>query len=720
MKHFPMLETLVKSLTNLTRNDEEGFFKIIGCYQLTKLASLMNTHVEAAGFGRHAVNFYGMNLAGSGFGKGYAKRVIENQVEHRFKLKYLELTQPIIVERNLQNLASKRSLIHKTNPDDEYEKVLSEYKTKTNGEVVYDFRKGTPEGAQQYREGILMAGIGSLNWEVDEIGSNLLGNKDMADIFLELYDGKIGQKLIKNTTDNKRFKSMDGLTHTNMLMFGEPSALLDGGPTEAAYDGMLVTGYGRRCFYGYSARRKKVIQMSPQERLAMLKNNQADTELTKLSLKLEKLADSANYDVTVTLPDDVMLLLIEYQTYCEMEALKFKPNQDVQRAECDGRFFKTFRLAGAFTWLDGMNVMTIEHLEAAIKIAEESGKALDQILNRDPVHARLAKYLVNIGCETTHAELMSELRYYPKAANAQKDLIRNAIAWGHRHNVIVKRSIRDDIEFLEAEALQETDINKLILSHSTEYAEGYKPETNVPFNQLDVITQNPTFHWSAHRYVDGHRHASKAIQGFNLIVLDIDKDCTIQEAQTVLSDYVYYIYTSKNHKVVSDKNPNGDERFRVIIPMSHHLRLDTENYKEFMKNIFEFLPFPSDEATGEIARKWESCKSAEVISHPDGELFDVLPFIPKTKKNQERKEAFKAIEGTSGIQRWFLAKILENGERNNHLQRFGYMLIDGGFTLDTAQMHVRDLNGKLDDPLDELELQKTVYLSMATHAAKKG
>ncbi len=45
--------------------------------------------------------------------------------------------------------------------------------------------------------------------EIDEIGSNLLGQMDVLTTFLELYDvGKVKQKLIKNTVRQRKSKML--------------------------------------------------------------------------------------------------------------------------------------------------------------------------------------------------------------------------------------------------------------------------------------------------------------------------------------------------------------------------------------------------------------------------------------------------------------------------------------------------------------------------------
>ncbi len=722
MKHHWMIDAYSQVMCKKTRNNEPEWFNICGAYQFTKIASLMNTWVDAGVLGKHTVNFFGINLAGSGFGKGYAKKVFETQIEHRFKKRYLDVLQPSVSEQNLRDLASRRAAVKSSDVDEELDKVIREYNSKCESVVTYDFPSGSPEGAKQYREAVLMAGIGALNMESDEIGSNIQSPqvKDLIDLFLQFYDGKVSPKLIKNSKDQKRSGTIDGWVHANMLLFGEPMALLDGGSNEETFDKLNDTGLGRRCFYGYCDKRKEPIELTVAERLAELKDTSADTALTKIAVHLEKLATMPNYNVTVNIPDDTLHLLIEYQIYCEQEASGYKSTQTVQIKEAEGRFFKTMRFAAGLAWLDLKNEMGMEHLEAAIKLAQESKISLDHMLNQDPIHARLAKHLVEVAKECTYTELSEDLKYFPATAVKQKDIIKNCIAWGHRNNVIVKRKIIDDIDIISAEALQVTDLNNLHFSFSTQFGEGYAPYKGpISFSNFYKLVHNTNTNFCTHHFVEGNRMQTNAIRGFNMIVLDVDEGWTVEQARTFLKDFTYLIYTTKSHQVKSDKNPNACDRFRIVIPTSHFLKMDKEEFKEFMKNVHESIPFTLDECSSDISRKWSTNKGCEYY-YNHAELFDVLPFIPKTKKNDERIERHKTISGCDGIERWFLTKILEDGERNNHFQRYGYMLLDGGYDFVSAQIKVRELNSKLNEPLDEDELTTTIWKSMQKHVSKKG
>ena len=74
------------------------------------------------------------------------------------------------------------------------------------------------------REKLLLAAAGSMNFELDEVGSHMITNTDVLNTFLELYDiGLIKQKLIKNTHENRRSQEIPGNTPTNLMMFGTPT-----------------------------------------------------------------------------------------------------------------------------------------------------------------------------------------------------------------------------------------------------------------------------------------------------------------------------------------------------------------------------------------------------------------------------------------------------------------------------------------------------------------
>lgn len=679
----------------------------------------MRCSVDAKGMGNLLVSFYGMNAAPSGYGKGHANKIIEEQVINLFRDSFMEYTLPTIKDQSLCDLAVKRAQRKGTDDQEELEAVKSEFNKL--GPYLTGFDSGTSPALKQFRHQLLMSQVGSINFEVDEMGSNLIGNKEVIETYLELYEGTVKPKLTKNTADSTRNEEIIGKTPANMIMFGAPNSLLDGAATERMLMDFLIIGYARRCFFGYSSIEPTMKKLSVEDRLKQLMDTSSDVTLANMSLKLEKLADPVNHNFKVTIPDAVMRQVLEYQILCEDEMDTFKTTDEIRRAEARGRHYKTLKLAGAFAFLDCSSTMKIEHWEAAVKVAEMSAQCFNDMLKTDPAHVRLAKHLSECSEPMTCADLIEELPFFPKASGAQKDLIRLATAYGHKNNIIIKRTISDEIEFYQGETLKKTNPDELILSWVRSdflgVSDGFVPESRVPFDKMNAITQMPDCHWCNHHFIDGKRKKDRAIRGFNLLVLDIDGTYPLEAAKELLKDYTYHIYTTKRHQLAYDDKPAND-RYRVVLPMSHILKLSPEEYKEFMSNVFEFLPFESDEQTGQPNRKWLSHKDGELHTN-EGMLFDVLPFIPKTKKNEERKSFIDSNGSMDKLERFFYQSA-EEGNRNNTIFKYGAALVDAGYGLDDIRQKVTAFNKKLPKPIDNDRLQNTVLTSVTNKFYTRG
>jgi hypothetical protein len=128
-----------------------------------------------------------------------------------FKKRFMEDTFPVIAEQNLWTIANGRAARNGTDPQEEFERAEKEFKSA--GAYPFTFDSGTPPAVKQLRHKLLMSACGSINLQIDEIGSNLIGSTDVLTLFLELYDqGIVKQKLIKNTADNQRGEELDGKT----------------------------------------------------------------------------------------------------------------------------------------------------------------------------------------------------------------------------------------------------------------------------------------------------------------------------------------------------------------------------------------------------------------------------------------------------------------------------------------------------------------------------
>lgn len=712
--YHPISEEIVDVLCKKTLNSNRLFFRVQVSYFLAKMASSMRCTLDTLDRGKIPVNVYALNLAPSGSGKGHSTNIIEGQFLNQFKGTFLQDTFPYIAKQNLIDVAAKRAGKNGTDPADELVKVEKEFAS--TGALAFSFDSGTVPALKQLRHKLLLAGIGAASFECDELGKNLIANMDLLTAFLELYDqGLIKQKLTKNTADSQRMEELEGKTPTNMLLFGTPNSLLNGGKEEDEFYALLIAGYARRCLFGYSRKEDFQKDMSPEEVFDMLTDSTSNATVARLSQHFGMLADVAKYNQHIAVNRDVSIKLIAYKLHCEQIADKLPDHEEIRKAELRHRYFKALKLAGVYAFVDETPEVTETQLLSAIKLVEESGEAFNKILSREKNYVKLANYIAEIGKEVTHVDLVEDLPFY-KGSNAQKQELMNlAIAYGYKHHIIIKKTYIDGIEFFKGEALKPTDLNKLIVSYSNHIAYNYLSET-ISFSNLESLCKMEDMHWINHALVkgasgDGHREGGNIIPGFNVIVIDVDGGTSLDEVRVLMKDYTYIIHTTKRHQIEG----YGD-RFRLIMPINYHLKLDENEFKEFMSNIFEWLPFKVDEQTSQRARKWATHPGISFSN--EGEILDALAFIPKTSKNDELKKTMVDLGNLDNLERWF-AQRMGNGNRNNQLLKFAMMLADTGMNYQDILHKVIDFNSKLSNSLPEIEIHNTIMRSVSKKLSEK-
>ena len=720
-KHFHQSEQIVKVLKNKNRSKEDLFFRVLVGYFFAKISSIMAVEIETPDRGNLHSNMYALLLATSGFGKGMSMNILEDKLIAKFKAKFLEDTMPTISKLNIEKLAMERASKFKMDYDSVLAQLEREYDS--TGNYLFSFDSGTSSAVKQLRHQLLLSGIGSLNLEMDEVGANLSTNTEILNTFIELYDvGKLKPKITKNTSENKRNQDFDGRTPTNMLLFGTPSKLLDGSKGEDDFFSMLEMGYARRLLFAYVPKTTKDNTLTSEEIYKMMTDTTTDIMITAMSTHIESLADKSNYNKKLMMSKDVAIALIDYTKLCEDRSVLLKDHQDLEKAELNHRYFKATKLAGAYAFIDGASEVTIEHVQSAIKLVEESGNAFNKILKREKPYVKLAKYVADVETDVTQVDLVEDLPFYKGSESQKRDLLNLAIAYGYKHNIIIKKSYTDGIEFLRGEALKETDLSKMLVSYSEDFTYGYLNEI-ADFKDFTDLVKADGIHFTANQWKDiydadgnnigGHRTKENVIPGFNMVILDVDSGTTLKSVQELLQDYTYLIYTTKRHQVP----PHGD-RFRIILPTSHVCKLNPTDYSKFMENIFEWVPFEVDTATKDIARKWETNPTAEIYTN-SGKLLDVMDFIPQTKKAEEMIAARQNISSMNNLEAWFYNSIGE-GHRNNLLLRYAYILLENGYDLDSIRNAVLHFNSKLSKKLDEQEIYNTVMVTITKKYVEQG
>lgn len=731
LKYHPVQEEIIKVLQIRTQNENPLFFRIMTAYYFAVMAAHMRCSISGwVGKGTIPCNVYAINLSPSGTGKGHSSRIYEDDLLREFKRIYLNHTFPAQADINLELLANQRAIrTGSAGLDKERDQIMKEYKLL--GEPMFVFSEATEGGIKQMRQKLLMANAGASNLQVDEIGVNLQDTLEALNPYLELYDkGQVKDKLIKSSADNARYEKLEGVTPANLMAFGSANKLLDGGKNEQILIEYLEMGMGRRCIFGFSNVSTKAVHKTVDQIMDELFDPKNDDALEHLAQRFGALADMRNLNKVIHMPREVARALVEYKHHCETLGHTMHESMAIQKTEQDHRYFKALKLAGVYAFIDGSDTLTMDHLGYAVKLVEDSGVSFNAMLKPEHNFIKLAKYLASMNSPVTVPDLLNDLPCFRGSKIHQDTMIMNAIAWGYKNHIIIRKIYQDGVMFLEADAIKETDINSMIFSVSTSHiTEGYKNMV-MPFEQLHSLVNAPDAHWITHHLIGGdvrdpvtgkfkgHRLEQNCLTGFNMLVLDVDGTCSLSTAMLILEKYKALYYTTKSHT-------DEVHRFRVILPMTHTIQLNADDYAEFYANVRNALPIIVDEACGQRSRKWATNKGA--YKYTDGELFDPLPYIPKTQRAEEQRKRDHELRNLDTLERWVLNNIGE-GNRNNMLIRYALLMIDYSRTseevlsdeqiIDGVTKRVVALNGKIPRPLTDEELKHTILKSIRSRVLK--
>lgn len=705
--YHPHSEQLVDILINKTGSNDRHFFRVLYAFYASTISSMMRTEIATHDRGIIPVNMYALSLAYSGYGKNYASGTLEELMIEPFEEVFTEEVFAENAKANIVKLAIQQARKFGSDPDEVKENIQAEFESL--GAYVSTFDSATSAAIKQLRKKLIIANAGSLNLIIDEIGSNLTGNIEALTDYLSLYDkGIIKQKITKSTPENKRGVSVNGATPANLLMFGTPSKLLNGAKTEEEFFSLLETGYARRLFFAFVRKPKKKEFLSPEALYEMSVSTHVKASLEGIKKHYEDLAAPRYFNNILTMSKETAIALLAYKQRCEIEAVDYKEHQEILKAELSHRYYKALKLAGTYAFVDKSSTITKEHLEYAIQLTEDSGEAFSLLMNRERNYVKLANYLASVDTEVTQVDLVEDLPFYSGTQAKKQELMNLAIAHGYKNNIVIKKTFADGIEFFKGEALKETNLDEILISWSDDIVSGYTLE-KAPFNELHTLTQLQGHHFVNHELVAGYRKEDNCTGGSNIVVIDVDGEISLPLARMLLEKYKYHLYTTKRHS-------EAENRFRIIFPLSHVVKLDADSYKQFMENIFSWLPFEVDTSTGQRSRKWLTNPSH--YEYNEGQLLDATLFIPKTKKAEERNSYINENSDLSSLERWFTAQAGE-GSRNNMLLRYGYALVDKGYVSEHIRTAILEFNHKLPKPLPIDEIEHTIMLSVAKKIGNK-
>lgn len=145
------------------------------------------------------------------------------------------------------------------------------------------------------------------------------------------------------------------------------------------------------------------------------------------------------------------------------------------------------------------------------------------------------------------------------------------------------------------------------------------------------------FAYSASRFIDNYRKNDNWIGGVDLLILDIDEDCTIEQAKEIFKKYEFYIITTRSHRKL--KNDLISDRFRVFLHLDSTIN-DALTYDNFMKTTVNQYPFIDSKATDK-GRFFFSSPVDALVFYNEGKKYPVLIVDPTIKKTLQGKKEIK-------------------------------------------------------------------------------
>lgn len=682
---------MVESLPPASNEDIAFMQEVIAIYYAAVVCSSMGTTIHGYQDIPVPINAYCFAFADSGSGKGVSTSVIERTVINGFKANYEQLidkvTDTLLEERSLGDVALK----------DELRSQLE-----ACGSYMFTFDSATTPAVKQMRQRILMQGIGSINYIVDEFGSNISASKEIMTLFLELYDiGYVRNKLLKSSNENKRERELDGQTAANMLAFGAPSKVIDDKESFAILTEMLEVGYARRSLFSLVKSKGKL--ETAEEMFNRWCKGSSHVGFNKF---FSNLCSVEHLNKKVTIKPEVVKSLFEYAEQSKAYADSLPDRKHIVALDFANRHFKVLKLAGLFAWLDSRLEISQQDLDEAIRVVSLSTANLDKIVTVKPAYVQLVEWLSGQDDYCTVYDIETSLPVFKGTKQQREDIISLAKSYCYSNGYIFNEKFDNGVPLYHASKVVETkdvanDEEQWIVAISEDMTTGY---SNVKLNWEEVTQLGKTtgLHYLTHHVVDGYRKGENVIKGFNLIVLDIDDGSTLEQATALFEGMKYCIYTTKRH------TPEH-HRFRVILPTRYTLALNEDVYKEMMKTIFNSLAIKCDEATSHRVKKWLTNAGELIVG--DGRLFDPEPFI----KNTQKEVQYRTQTGgnTEGIARWFAANT-SKGDRNNSFFRYGAFLKQEGMPLNEIHQKLIELNNSIMNPLPENEIRDTIMKSLTS------
>lgn len=640
------------------------------------------------------IRYYSIIFASSGVGKSF----VLNQIENMCGLEQYPGAMTAFYRDSLSRLPEI--------PEDRDEVLRYMPKSVTIGV------EGTAEGLFYVTKSQVGSMFGSLNLATEEFGEAIASSSGLLSKLKELYDGQFKAKIIKGDADSEMKSDINNII-CNFIGLGSRKGVTH--EAEKELKRIASSGMYRRTFIIDS---KELVE-----------KNKTETKINKTTEYLNALNE--NYKAEFKHRRTIDLLGEVYmKTTAEFDEELEKIDDDlIDRAHSDklnefaqyntGSLEMVIDLAHIIAFIEWDHEVTADHLRRAYNFMVRTRTSVEDTFKS--VHPYKLMYdLLKLKDNMTISEMAELEGIIPTAKNKIADAVAMLEELCYRKDEVLHKS-EGKVTRYRIETLPVNKLDKLIVSvHNEgekEFAINFQP-WEIDWDQLKKMVKSEkiesfcTAHFNPSKQAPaGHREAKSYIEGANIVAFDIDDGMTISEAEELLKDYKYLIYTSKSHN--TEKYEFRD-RFRIILPTKNTFYVTPDQHKNLYINIENFLGIKNNDVqTRNTSRLWYTNPNA-ILHENEGQLLDVtflLPstdksddYIPKMNEINEAMDSGEISKREAGFTKWFLMNT-SVGNRHDMLTKAYYFFRDIG--LDPDQK-VTQLNAMLADPYPDHEM-KFIY-----------
>ena len=691
------------------------------------------------------VNLYILAFARSGSGKSQSLKFTRELLldDNLFRRMRAHAKQGYILDTNnyLKNIDANEPDENKMD-DKEKGKVRRERMDQFS--FMLESSTGTYEGFLNERIARQRANIGAFGLVDDEFADTLESNSTSKQEFMTgikmAYGGDTPAKKIARRHGS--YAEVKGVPN-NAFTASAPDSITEGGGYDLIYK-LFGRGMSRRRVVAHivdkDVKAVDYTKYMPPSDLEIEEFDEvyikdiAHTTFNEMEKKSYIGADSKRtgkkeFSTTLYMADiEAHTVLAKYVAFSENLSKQASISHEI--AEADGRWMRALKIASIVAMIEHPEeyVIKSEDMQCAVEIVEHFSKQYMEFFKdiNKPAFEIILDYLKeSMGKPVTRTELVNapglgDRNYRISFLNQNLPILEEYMEIHPDYRLEVTQQGRATCYTLHESA----DIKALpIMQCDTpgrdyEVLKGAKEYSKIelPWDKLPELMTTRAY--MPHLLVEGTTRGKKNyLPGGCLLMLDVDQDWTLKEAEAFLKDkgYKAILLTTASHQKTVDKSGEiirPRDKFRIVMPLLHAFTGTTEEWTTAIALVMKHFENKPDDACKDTSRIFFPSPENAKIIFTEGEPIDLREFQEAPSKPHKTNSSIINQENNPDKIKKAWGTFIENegmkGNRNNALFKLKKWAEDEGIKGSKLRGLIEEYNGKLSEPLDERELELTV------------